>query len=233
MSYILEALRKADQERLAGSVPDLEADHESPRRTTGRYYRWVWVLGIILALNGLLLAVLLLRDGAEQADPVVAARTAPERPAKALPAPPPAVVLSRPAPRAPVPGVSKPVTVATPTPTPPVVPVARERVSTAPTVAPSTVPELPRAVAAQPAAPADTGSGVPLWEDLSLEFRGGFDMPRLDVHVYDSDPQRRFLLIELKKYREGDTLANGAQIEEILPDGIQLYYQGTRFIYRK
>jgi len=74
---------------------------------------------------------------------------------------------------------------------------------------------------------------VPLWEDLSLEFRGGFDMPRLDVHVYDSDPQRRFLLIELKKYREGDTLANGAQIEEILPDGIQLYYQGTRFIYRK
>jgi general secretion pathway protein B len=225
MSYILEALRKADQERLAGSVPDLEADHESPRKT-GRYSRWVWVLGIILALNGLLLAVLLLRDGSEQPDPVVAARTASERPAKALPAPPPAVVLSRPAPRAPVP-------VATPAPTPPVAPVARERVSTAPTVAPSPLPELPRVVAAQPAAPADTGSGVPLWEDLSLEFRGGFDMPRLDVHVYDSDPQRRFLLIELKKFREGDTLANGAQIEEILPDGIQLYYQGTRFIYRK
>ena len=45
-------------------------------------------------------------------------------------------------------------------------------------------------------------------------------MPRLDVHVYDSDPQRRFLLADLKKYREGDTLANGAVIEEILPEHV-------------
>lgn len=58
-------------------------------------------------------------------------------------------------------------------------------------------------------------------------------MPRLDVHVYDDDPQRRFLLVELKKYREGDTLANGAVIEEILPEGVRMFYRGTRFIYRK
>ena len=45
MSYILDALRKADQERLAGSVPDLEADHESSR-ATGRSNRWVWLLAI-------------------------------------------------------------------------------------------------------------------------------------------------------------------------------------------
>jgi general secretion pathway protein B len=86
---------------------------------------------------------------------------------------------------------------------------------------------------ADPQSPAERGDGVPYWEDLSLEFRSDFDPPRLDVHVYDSNPQRRFLLIELKKYREGDTLANGALIEEIQPDGILVFYRGTRFIYRK
>jgi general secretion pathway protein B len=234
MSYILEALRKADQERMAGSVPDLEADHESPRKT-GRYYLWVWVLGIILALNGLLLVVLLLQDAQEQAAPVVAVRPAPERPAVALPAPPPAVVLSRPQSRPPTPAVpvNKPAPAATPTPAPTALPAGQEPVTGMPPAPSPPVPEVSRAVTAQPAAAEEPDAGVPLWEDLSLEFRSGFDMPRLDVHVYDSDPERRFLLIELKKYREGDTLASGAQIEEILPGGIQLYYQGTRFIYRK
>jgi general secretion pathway protein B len=53
------------------------------------------------------------------------------------------------------------------------------------------------------------------------------------VHVYDSDPKRRFVLIDLQKYRQGDRLQSGALLEEILPDGIQLLYQGTQFIYRK
>ena len=58
MSYILEALRKADQERSAGSVPDLEAVHESSAGT-GSSLRWIWILAVILVLNGLLLAGLL------------------------------------------------------------------------------------------------------------------------------------------------------------------------------
>ena len=58
-------------------------------------------------------------------------------------------------------------------------------------------------------------------------------MPRMDVHVYDSDPRRRFVLIDLQKFREGDRLSNGAVLEEILPDGIVLSYQGRRFHYGK
>lgn len=87
---------------------------------------------------------------------------------------------------------------------------------------------------AAPPAPAEPAQqDLRDWEDLSLEFRSGLDMPRLDVHVYDTDPQRRFVLIELRKYRAGDRLDSGAVIEEILPDGLQLSYQGTRFRYRK
>mgnify|MGYP001817440544 CR=1 FL=1 len=57
---------------------------------------------------------------------------------------------------------------------------------------------------------------------MSLEFRSGLSMPRLDVPVYESKPQRRFLQVELKKYREGDTLTKGAVFEEHLPDCIHL-----------
>jgi general secretion pathway protein B len=74
---------------------------------------------------------------------------------------------------------------------------------------------------------------IPEWDDLSLDFRSSFSMPHMDVHVYDTDPQRRFILVDLQKYREGDRLPNGAVIEKILPDGIQLSYQGTRFHYAK
>jgi general secretion pathway protein B len=108
-----------------------------------------------------------------------------------------------------------------------------ERVASAPPVAPQPAPEVSNRVAPQPAASADRDSGIPYWDDMSLEFRSELPMPRLDVHVYDSNPQRRFLLVELKKYREGDTLTNGAVVEEILPDGVQLFYRGTRFVYRK
>jgi general secretion pathway protein B len=74
---------------------------------------------------------------------------------------------------------------------------------------------------------------IPDWEDLPLDFRSSFTVPRMDVHVYDTDPQRRFVLVDLQKYREGDRLPNGALIEKILPDGIQLSYQGTSFHYGK
>jgi general secretion pathway protein B len=251
MSYILEALRKADQERSAGSVPDLEAVHESSGQEAGSG-RWIWILGVFLLANALLLAVLLLRDGQNEPAPVVEAGS-PAPQTKAVsesPAPPPAVVVSRPAPRAPPPAV----TVKRPAPSPvspPAVPVASGRVASATPVAPPPAPELSRRVAPQPVSPppaapqvsrsappqpvasADTDSGIPYWDDMSLEFRSGLSMPRLDVHVYDSNPQRRFLLLELKKYREGDTLTNGAVVEEILPDGVQLFYRGTRFVYRK
>ncbi len=72
---------------------------------------------------------------------------------------------------------------------------------------------------------------IPELNELSLEFRSSFDPPRMDVHVYDDDPSRRFILVDLKRFVEGDTLDSGAKLEKIQPESIQLYYQGTRFLY--
>ncbi len=71
---------------------------------------------------------------------------------------------------------------------------------------------------------------MPYWDDLSLEFRSSLVLPHIDVHVYDDDPARRFILVDLQKYREGETLESGAVVEEINETSIQFYYQGTRFL---
>jgi general secretion pathway protein B len=121
----------------------------------------------------------------------------------------------------------------------------RPRVAvTRPVVQSTTVQDLPAAppvavvpptpVAAQPSTTSSSSAGkLPEWDELSLDFRSGFSMSHMDVHVYDTDPSRRFILVNLQKFREGDRLPNGAIIEKILPDGIQLSYQGTRFHYAK
>ena len=74
---------------------------------------------------------------------------------------------------------------------------------------------------------------MPYWDDLPLEFRSGFVLPHIDVHVYDDDPARRFILVDLQKYREDETLESGAVVEAINEDSIQLNYQGTRFLMER
>jgi general secretion pathway protein B len=253
MSYILEALKKADQERVVGKVPDLDSVHERVPPTR-RNSRWIWILAALLVVNGMLVAAYVLykgnaSDGPEHAAvapapvvetaPPVATTVMPARPAvpvrPAIP-PRPAVTTRPPAPRSParpyVPPAARPAPASKPAAavTPPVTPQARGTVTRA---------EQPLDAAPAPAAqaattpPAKPASGLPYWDDLSLEFRSGFTAPRIDVHVYDADPRRRFILVDLKKYREGDRLASGAQLEKITPEGVQLSFQGKQFIYRQ
>ena len=61
MSYILEALKKADRERTLGDVPDLETAHWGERHGR-RSFRWAWIVVLLLLVNGALLAYLLGRD---------------------------------------------------------------------------------------------------------------------------------------------------------------------------
>jgi general secretion pathway protein B len=238
MSYILEALRKADQERSAGAVPDLESAHPAARPAQ-RSFRWVWILVALLVVNGALMVLLATRDTGtaiphRAASPVAgpAQQTKASAPSAvpvdrvATPAvrvPKTVLLEDRPAPPAPV---MPPVTAIIPA----VKPAART-----PVVPPAPVEAQPRVASAplQASPPKAPKQELDDWEELSLEFRSGLEMPRLDVHVYDADPQRRFVLINLRKYRAGDRLESGAVIEEIVPDGIQVSYQGTRFRYRK
>jgi hypothetical protein len=49
------------------------------------------------------------------------------------------------------------------------------------------------------------------------------------VHVYGEEPGDRFVIIQNRKYRAGDELANDLAVEAITPSGAVLRYKGTAF----
>jgi general secretion pathway protein B len=52
---------------------------------------------------------------------------------------------------------------------------------------------------------------------------------RLDLHVYDPDPAKRFVFINMRKLREGDSLPEGVRLDSITQTGAKLTYRGTQF----
>ncbi len=235
MSYILAALKKSDQEHFLGSVPDLATPQEDQPAQT-RSYRWLWVIVALLSLN-IVLVVMLLKDKDAE-----------------LIAVPVAEQLQAPAERQ-TPLVNEPLPQ-------PVQQTTETRVSEAPTPEPTASPNIepirPRGEVVVLPEPAQVQNPEPLmlpdqasdlqtdgmttahddpqlqsWFDLPQEFRNKINLPRLDVHVYSDDPQGRFILVNLKKFREGETLPNGMVLEEIMPDGMVMSYQGERFRVEK
>jgi general secretion pathway protein B len=82
--------------------------------------------------------------------------------------------------------------------------------------------------AAQPRlAPAATEPALPGADEVVA--RGGVPPLHLDLHVYANEPQQRFVFVNSRKYREGDTLAEGPVVEQITPDGAILNFRGSRF----
>lgn len=194
MSYILEALKKSEQERRLGHVPDISVLQEAPARTPQRWQRWLLAA---LLVNLLVLLIVAWRPWARPAAPVPAQATTERnaaQPAEADAASPSAVTAQD----------------ATPLPPP---------------VTTTAIEPAPRAVEPVSALPQE----APRWQDLPADQRNALPVPRIDVHVFAQDPSRRFVLIDLRKYHEGERLDGGATIESIRNDGIVLSYQGQRY----
>jgi general secretion pathway protein B len=52
---------------------------------------------------------------------------------------------------------------------------------------------------------------------------------RLDLHVYAANPAERFVFINMRKLREGESLPEGVRVDEITQNGVELSYRGRRF----
>ncbi len=254
MSFILDALKKSENERQRTIGPSL-ADAPLRRQQIDRPW-WALAVGALLVVNlGVLLIVL--TRGNDKPAPAATIAPAVAAPAATTAAPPPA---ANPPTRQAV-QVSRPQR-ATPAASPAVRSLAEEAnegyddyamndeafdapshpafaaaagVPPGPSIvrpieAPSVAP-LPRDAAASAARAADE-AGTESLPTMNALAATGAALPdlHLDIHVYSTKPAERFVFVNMRKYHEGDTLSEGPTIERITPDGTVLNHQGQRFV---
>lgn len=74
-------------------------------------------------------------------------------------------------------------------------------------------------------------SSAPSLKDLPQSSRNALSQYEVNVHVFDDDPQRRFVLINMDKYKEGQSIANnGPLVEEITREGVIVDYGDGRVL---
>ncbi|HSN16786.1 MAG TPA: general secretion pathway protein GspB [Gammaproteobacteria bacterium] len=67
-------------------------------------------------------------------------------------------------------------------------------------------------------------------DELPPEIRQALPALHMDVHGYAAKPADRFVVINLKTYRIGDTLAEGPVLRDIVPQGAVLEFHGVTFL---
>jgi general secretion pathway protein B len=243
MSFILDALKKSENERQRQVGPSL-ADVPVRRARADRPWWAVAVAGLLVVNLGVLLIVLT-RDGSEAESQT--------------PAPQPAAVATQP-------GVTQQqsysqqsaAAMQAPAHTNPAVHSLAEAAGTDPMMASdapydssvaaaAAVPEGPPVVrpitpptvapmSSEPTFAARARNGAGGSEEM-LPTHGsliasGTNLPemRLDIHVYSANPKERFVFINMHKYGEGQASTEGPLVERITPDGAILNQNGTRFL---
>jgi general secretion pathway protein B len=228
MSFILDALKKSETDRARQSGPALYEVKVPPPRTG--LPLWALVVVALLAVNlGIGLWMLLRHPAHTSAD--TAATPAAAGAAGQSAAPAPAVAATVPA------AAQAPVTVPTQTVS------AQVPAGTAPAAAAPAAPESNNPEDYEPAGPAPpsatgpashvqrgTAEGVPLYQEVATAQGATLPQLRLDLHAYAADPSQRFVMINMRKLKEGDTLPEGVHVDSITPDGAVLSYNGSRFL---
>ena len=105
----------------------------------------------------------------------------------------------------------------------PVTPTAEKKPS--PTV--SNAPSSPASTASPPIN--NEHATAPLLRNLPATLRAQIPPLELNVHVYASDPNRRFVYINSQRHVEGNDIGNGITLVQITRNGIVLKYQATHF----
>lgn len=252
MSFILDALKKSENERQRTIGPSLA---DAPlRRQRSEQPWWAFAVAGLLVVNlGVLLVVLTRNDDNAQAGPA----------ATQLPAPIPAAAAQT---------TRAVATRAAQTVAPNTSPAVRSLAEEAGAY-PEPYPEDSGAAFAAPVnpdlaaaanvpagpsivRPIDAPAVAPLQSQPTFESRSasgnannsphnnevlptasaltatGASLPdlHLDIHVYSNNPAERFVFVNMRKYHEGQALSEGPTIERITPEGAVLNQQGLRYL---
>lgn len=89
--------------------------------------------------------------------------------------------------------------------------------------------KVDRQILAKVSPPADPTNEVTALRDLPPEARSAIPALEVNVHTYAQSREDRMVLINMKRYREGDRLAEGPTIQSITPTGVVLVHETLRF----
>ncbi len=214
MSFILDALQRAEAERTRGSVPGLHARQTAlPRAHGAARPRWQWwlVLAVLLGLGAL---AVWYWQGLQVRQPnPVAASAAVTQPAVAA-----------------APGVQPivPVIAARPLAATASSPLANTRpvIAAASSAAPSQV--LVDHAVEKPALPAEPAR-LPLLGELPAALRQQIPALTINGVVYSDQPAQRLLLVNNLVLNQGSQVAPELKLEEIHAKESMFSFRGTRF----
>jgi len=218
MSYILEALKKAQAERQLGNSPTLHAptlqsgDNATPARFS-KPMLWA-VLGMAVVIGVLL--VLVWRPSA----PAVAVATPPVA-AASVPAPVAALTAATAAPVAPTP-LPAPVADLPQS-------VANLARAAAPDPAAAQQPAAPAAASAKPAAVTASDEPVVNLRDLPEPIQRSIPPVTVGGYIYSKNPADRLLLVDKVLRHEGEEVAPGLLLEKLQPKEAVFNFKGYRY----
>lgn len=238
MSYILDALRRAEAERERGAVPGLQSQQqqietEDDAPTRSRTLVWA-IIGLAFALIATLAWTLLggstparqIAEGPVTAAPAAApvATTAPvaQSLAEIAAAPPSATVATQTA----TPSPTMPQPVQMPMATQP----APRPVAFAPAkVAPQVALATPRVDVPKPATAAASEPRIYAQSELPADIQR--ELPRVAINgsSYSGDAASRMVMINGQVFHEGDQLSAGLVLDKIRRRSAVLAYKGLRY----
>ncbi len=234
MSLILEALRKSEAERRRGEVPSVYNELPATRRSSKiRFTRssaWVLVACVALAT---LWGVRALLTPAPDAPSAVPARRV--KPVAASPAPNlPAVAHLTPAPATRgAPATAKQPWIPTPSPVDESTTTTASTATTTPEIAEPEVAPPTRAPPTRipptitPPAVAAANDDMLRLSDLDPDSRKALPPLKLSMHMWNSDPSQRFVILDGNRVREGDRVGDTV-VTAITSDGVVLDWNGRR-----
>lgn len=230
MSFILDALKKSENDRQEQAEAEFASVPSSPDSPSTP--RWLWVLGILLAVNIVVLIGLFLRPSATGNSAASASRPpAQTQPSGAQPATERVAAASAgDAQAATNSSESFSAQVANARENQPVVASAAPSLETRPAPATNDLPFANSPAVSVDRLPVSASASLPSFAEVVAN--GTLSLPdlRIDIHVYSDIPEDRFVFINMNKYNENATLAEGPEVREITTDGVILEHFGTAFV---
>jgi general secretion pathway protein B len=242
MSFILDALKKSESDRQRQNGPSLfEVKVAPPRRTLPI---WALAIALLLGVNVIVVSWMLLRrpttaqapaahaSAAAPSAATLAATTAAAPAAGRAPGMTGARDSSPGAGTGHSPAGSSPPASSPPANSPPAAALASQpdqrAAQTPEVITPTDASAIEPAAAPGSGAAEDLAESLPLYQQIVTS--AGLPPLHLDLHVFAQRPQDRFVMINMHRLAEGDSLPNGVEVETIRPDGVVLSYHGTRFL---